>query len=375
MTKIRTTLLASFITVIVLMLFLTLFFNFMNLKVQEQYQEITNNMVLEYSIAETTTDLVAVYVSLIQDIENTGFHSQYNALYDDLHLIFETLDPQILFADSKPVYAKLKNTVESIKEDTDEGIAMTQKRDFSKSAVLYDQITRNEQYVKENTAALLMQELKYAKVLQQQIESMQKATWVIGTSLIVIITLGCLLLAFMFSNKISTPLANLSSLAEDISKGHLESKVSENLLDRKDEIGSLAGSFNIMLTKLNEKITEMSKIQDKMMAMTLQLDMDKERLEKAAGNKPEKAVKKVKGKKGKAKAAKVAKITKVPEAASAKLATASTPSAAPAISAEPSSSDAAAIANAPATVSSSAPKRKAAPKAKKTAVSVKAKGA
>jgi signal transduction histidine kinase len=231
-----------------------MFFDIMHNSVETQYKSLTDNMVLEYSVYENVARLVDVNLQLLQDITNQNLTSQYQTINSGIDVTFLHLDNTITYIDSKPVYDKLKNTVKQLISESEQSITNTKNRDFTKSNDLYASLIRDEGYVKDNTAELLMQELKYATQLQKQLEITRQFTFTLGLALIVLITLSCLLLAYFLSGYISKPLANLSNLAKNISKDISDIKMDDELLKRQDEIGSLSISFNEMLKQLHKEI-------------------------------------------------------------------------------------------------------------------------
>ena len=66
---------------------------------------------------------------------------------------------------------------------------------------------------------------------------------------VIFIVLIILFLYFIIKSAIIKPIAKMSKLADEISKGHFEEEIS---LPRNDEIGSLAKSFNLMQISLKK---------------------------------------------------------------------------------------------------------------------------
>jgi len=263
MANIKRRLLLSFIVLIASLLISTIIFIVLHYNIETQYKKTIESMILEYRITETVDNLVSLYLSLLQNIENKQLLSEYTAKGKEIDGIFFQLDKIITFEKSRIFYERVQNTIGFLKEYCEKGIESTRKRDFSQSSEILEQINRGKEKIMEDTTDLILTELSFSKEQQQELQSLENLSWIFSLTLIVLITLGCIILAFVFSNEISNPLVNLSKLAKDISKGNLKINVQEELLNRKDEIGSLSNSFDVMVKKLREKVETIQKEKEK----------------------------------------------------------------------------------------------------------------
>ena len=72
---------------------------------------------------------------------------------------------------------------------------------------------------------------------------------------LLLITMGVSIFAMtLLSSTITTPLENLATAAQDIAAGKLSARVN---IETKDEVGALAGVFNIMTAQLQELVTSL----------------------------------------------------------------------------------------------------------------------
>jgi len=78
---------------------------------------------------------------------------------------------------------------------------------------------------------------------------------------------------------ITKPITNLAQISETIAKGNLNTKIDIN---RKDEIGRLAGSFNTMVTKLTEIIREIQKNANDISSASAQVSSSSQQLSEGA---------------------------------------------------------------------------------------------
>lgn len=77
---------------------------------------------------------------------------------------------------------------------------------------------------------------------------------IIGSILIIILAL----LSWLVYRRILTPIQQLMTVSDSVSKGMLTKKVDENISNRKDELGKLGSSINIMLHNFRTLIKEVT---------------------------------------------------------------------------------------------------------------------
>jgi signal transduction histidine kinase len=278
MAKIRTSLLVSYLVIIGLTLFLSVFLIIVYSNIESRYRAISDNMVLEYSITETFSQLVNSYTYLLQDIHNKELRSTYESSNLNLEEIFSKLDKTIVFPKSKDQYIRIKNMAAGIKKECDNGLSSLSEKNFTQGTGIYDMAIRGNDYIKENTATLILYELEYSKELQQKLQSLRSITLISSFVLIIFIVFGSVFFAIVYSNLLSSPLMKLSNIAESISKGDLSIEVSKDLLEKKDEIGSLSNSFHNMLKRLKTEIESQLEINSKLQESNQKLnEMDKKK--------------------------------------------------------------------------------------------------
>jgi HAMP domain-containing protein len=255
MKSIKTALMISFSIIIGSMLMLNIAVTAAHFNIESEYKKITDNMVLEYSITETFSGMVAAYTSLLQDIGDQELHSEYFLLGEELESLFSRLDTSILSEESRITYNKIKNMAKSVKDECDKSLANVEERNFTGGSGIYDRAIKGEEYINENTAKLLLSELKYSKGLQETLELSRNSLIFISVALIILVTGGCIFYGIGFSNRISKPLIKLSDVAKNISEGKTGMQLKKDLLENPNrEINSLASSFNVMVNKLRDKI-------------------------------------------------------------------------------------------------------------------------
>ncbi len=92
-----------------------------------------------------------------------------------------------------------------------------------------------------------------------------------------IIMVVSLFITFFVSSKISTPVVKLSSALKTISEGNLQTDIHKDI-NSKDEIGILAKSLSLMITKLSEIITEIHKNSEHLTDASYQINRTSQQL-------------------------------------------------------------------------------------------------
>jgi two-component system phosphate regulon sensor histidine kinase PhoR len=97
-----------------------------------------------------------------------------------------------------------------------------------------------------------------------KLTAMYKGIWLVLLQAGIIIVLISIVLSLKFASNITTPLENMTDLAEKISQGSLNQKIK---VKTNDEIGRLASMFNQMVDQIKEKIKEISNEKSKIEAI------------------------------------------------------------------------------------------------------------
>ena len=173
--------------------------------------------------------------SELQDIQDT--------LHDDIALLTNTgtllsTSKNVNKADLAKYLSSTQPNVQVFKTSYSDSIRsvqmLTSLKDFSNKpvGVLYiDQ--------KQITSSEVLSKLKMVSLI-------------IGGILIIILAL----LTWLVNRRILTPIHHLITISEDVSKGILTKKVDDNISNRKDELGKLGSSINVMLDNFRILIKE-----------------------------------------------------------------------------------------------------------------------
>jgi signal transduction histidine kinase len=257
MLSIKVKLLTAFLTIIAIMFISEAFFVVMHFVVVKRYQEITDNMVSEYQLIETTGNLVNSFYDLIQYSEDQQRMNNYLYNLSTLRSLLSKLDNSITDIESQTVYLGVKNTINGVIDETSQGVSSISIGNFSEVTSFYKEANQDNNFVRENTTNLLLKELGYIEKLQGDIARTQALSEIIGISLFILMFIGCLWYSLFFSQSLISPLLKLTRLAKVIGSGNLRADVENDLLRGDDEVASLAHSFNAMVFSLKENIRKL----------------------------------------------------------------------------------------------------------------------
>jgi signal transduction histidine kinase len=257
MRGIKAKLLTAFLTVIAVLFIAEAFNSAMNYILINQYQKITDSMISEYRIIETTSNLVNSFYDLIQYASDKERLNIFNNNLTALKNLLAKLDKNISDSGSWTVYLGVKSSVNGVVNETNKGVAAILAGNFSEVTNYYNIANQKNNFVKENTSNLLLKELEYTEKLQSNISRTQLWIQIIGLILFFSVFFGCLWYSLSFSKTFINPLLKLTKLAKIIGDGNLEANVESNLLKGSDEVASLANSFNSMVLSLKANIKKL----------------------------------------------------------------------------------------------------------------------
>lgn len=255
--SIRNRLILSFSIVIASLVIIDILLFFMQVVLIERYQAITTNMITEYQVVTTVDSLVSSYNETIKSVQDPQQLVKYNNIVDEINAVFAKLDVTITDEQSKSAYLGLKNTVQNLISGLNLGIEEAKTGDISNTSADYTSALQKEDFVHQNTATLIFDELNYTEQIQAGIARDELLSEIFGGLLLLLLSIGTVVYAIFFSRKLTAPLIDLAKLAKNIAGGDLNATVDPHLLTTTDEVGSLANSFNIMMVALRKNIYEL----------------------------------------------------------------------------------------------------------------------
>jgi nitrogen fixation/metabolism regulation signal transduction histidine kinase len=259
MAMLKGKLLRTFFFIIFSLSFASIGLFVMHFYIVEKYKAISDNIIAEYTLTNTVADLIVSYNSRFRniDLDEEEENRKVQATKDSMRKTMEFLDTRIESKESQAGYAGLKNTITDVVDEVDKGLEELSRGNVTSASIHYEAANKKYLFVKENGNKLIFHELSYAESVQNEIDNLYQASTIIGGFLLLIAIGGSTIYAFRFSNKVAVPLRKLTKTAEQVASGDMELTLSQELLDRTDEIGRLARSYRVMLTKLASNISEL----------------------------------------------------------------------------------------------------------------------
>jgi len=276
---IRRKLLASFLTVIAVLIIAGGFSAVMDAILLQKYQSLTDSMVSEYNLIGDTADLVNAFKDLIKSPATASTKDAFSAARQNLKSLLITLDGTIVDYNSEVVYLGLRNTINGVISEVDAGVASLALAQYSTTNTYYSNASQQDSFVKDNTTSLLLAQLEYVKKLQAAVNNIRDLSRDIAGALSALIILGCVWYAFRFSRSLIAPLGRLTEVAKQIEGGDLKAVVGPELLRGKDEVASLASSFNTMVSVLRSDIQKLQASNREVQEASRRLNAEKEKLQ------------------------------------------------------------------------------------------------
>lgn len=210
-------------------------------------------------LVQTSKGLAIIAVSRITNEEENAESSGmliFGRLLDNSELqdIQDTLHDDIALL---PNTGTLLSTSKNVnKSDLAKYVSSTQpnvqvfKTSYSDSIRSVQMITYLKDFSNKPVGVLYIDQKQMTS--SEVLSKLKIVSLIIGGILIIILAL----LTWLVNRRILTPIQHLMTISEDVSKGILTKKVDDNISNRKDEIGKLGSSINVMLSNFRTLIKE-----------------------------------------------------------------------------------------------------------------------
>lgn len=254
--NIQQKILTSF-TIVTVLLFVSIVSVFLfHVSSVSEYKKISNTLVLENTLTKSVNETIEAYNSVSLAAQSEERVQLYNEKRQKINETFRVLDSAIVNSDSKVAYQGLKNIITSILYDLEKGMVSLRSGDIVSSSEYFKASLEKKSFVESNVNLLVLKELEYLDTVQQDIEKTYIfQLFIVGAWTLFVVFLS-IVFAFVFSKKLTSPIKELFVITEQVTKGNYHLEIPEKLLKEKDEVGSLATSFDVMLKTLNLKINQ-----------------------------------------------------------------------------------------------------------------------
>ncbi len=255
--NIRSSLLASFSVIIVILVLVGALLMVLQNSIEQEYEMIATDTMSEYQLGEGASQLISTYTSLLQNINDPSLSAQYQNNLDAINVAASNLDGTTLSSASATIYQRLRSEIALLEGYIAHGVANAKQGDFSQSANIFEQVDNANNSIQQDTASLIVSDVGGMEETQGSVNTTEALERTIGIMMIIIVIGGIILLAFLLSNRLSRPIIRLAGIAETISEGgSLAARVDEKLMHMKNEVGSLARSFNHMVLDVEKRVDD-----------------------------------------------------------------------------------------------------------------------
>lgn len=284
MYSLQTRLLRAFGIVIIIFTVASFGLLAINSLIVSKYKQVSGSMIAEYRLTDAAKRLNEAYNSrfLSTDTNESAEDKKVQAIKQEIETLTAYLNTSIVDKQSVADYVGLKNSIHAVVEEIDGGLAALDRNDIGDASAHYAEANKKATFVTQNSATVLFDELRYASKVQAQIDRTSQLILITAYMIALGIIFGMLLYASRFAKQLVLPLKRLTGVASDISSGNLDVSVDKDLQDRRDEIGILAQSSNLMLLKLKQYIGQINQekqnVEQKVEERTAELSKEHARL-------------------------------------------------------------------------------------------------
>ncbi len=266
MNSIKSRLIRVFLIIISVTTVGSLVFFGLNLIIIRQYKAISDLMIAEYSLVNTSSELIAAYNTRIQSAgtDVSISDTKIQEAKSEIHDLIRFLDRNITSVESRSNYLGLKNSVENLVSLIDDSIGKVKEQNIVDYVDDYNKANQIYGFVRENGTNLIFSELKYTSVVSRQIDLNSIITAIFDLSALAALSIVSVVFCLRFARALASPLTTLTAASTELAHGNMEIVIDPNILERTDEVGILAKSFNTMAIRLREKVGQLDQAKGKL---------------------------------------------------------------------------------------------------------------
>ncbi|MBE3555218.1 MAG: histidine kinase, partial [Thermicanus sp.] len=256
MKRIQTRVMALFLILILLMNGISFILYHLSQQTIDQYDEMLKRFLLYNDISNRSSGLVDELQAYLTD-KSLSFYESYLRQKRELAERRQAL----LTLMDRPAYPiEMKNyssLIDSLIKESEEVILGFHQEDLYLTSSHYRETQQISGFIQETTLSMINLELSQYHLLYQRMIDRNDALQKMGWSLYGAIFLLGMLLAYAFSNTLTSPIRQLAMAAKRIEQGDLNG---ENLkVPGRDELSFLTESFNRMRSNLRHMVGEIIK--------------------------------------------------------------------------------------------------------------------
>ncbi len=222
------------------------------------YERQVSRIISEYRLSAETERMVNLYGTCVQNPANTSFREDFRRCSLAVEDLLDHLDLQSRGADIETAYYGLKHSVMHLRNLCIEGLDALDRREIVKTEWVYQELLRKQPYIVDNSARLIVREVQEAAADQDRLKRESKRNFRVLLILLIFAVVVCTAYALSVAAKLTRPLSRLTHVMKRFAAGEMAVTVEAPLLVRRDEVGSLAKSFDHLLTYLRKTLDDLN---------------------------------------------------------------------------------------------------------------------
>lgn len=278
--KLQTRLIGAFLLVIFSIFVITIFISITQRDLLNRYNTITTTQSRTYEISTLTDNLITNYSKRIRETNDSTLQTEYMSINQDITSHLRDIESTLINEESHSAFVRLERLVSSMQDDYTNGVKAATEGDLITAFSVYDELTRKNFYVNDNTAGLIFTELEATQDVHAEIVTASQRNYFLGIGLGSIVFIVSVIFSYTFSRRIARPLSMLNTLTKEIGRGNFDFHINPSLLKKEDEIGSLANSFNQMKLKVGESLTKLQTSNKKLLQAQKELEQSNRELKR-----------------------------------------------------------------------------------------------
>ena len=212
----------------------------------------------EYRLSEETDRLLVYYNACIQNPQGEACREQFGQSVREIDVLLRRLERPRLDPGIQAAHAGLENSVLHVRTRCLDGLKALDARDMRTTENIYQELMRKQPFILENSTRLIVQEVQWAAARQDQARRANGWRLLLLSLAAAGLVLASLAYALSVAKKITHPLRHLTRVVRSSAAGRFATHVDAALLKRRDEVGSLAQSFEHMLDQLRRSLDDLN---------------------------------------------------------------------------------------------------------------------
>lgn len=260
----------SFLILIFLLTYLSAMIYKSTYDIDTKYNRIITNLTTANSIITVAKSELSPEIREIcygrQKFQDGRHIEIINSIKKELEDILKNVETD----ESKAKIGTVKSTVTTLEEQIDKiGQKIKANKSFTEISSSWENLNVIINTMSDNIQDFLLNELNYCELVKSQVHNKFKMNGIMNIIYIIGVIFLSLFISLIISNNISMPVKKLCKMTSMVAAGNLN--VDEINVSSNDEIEELAKSFNVMMSKLKERTSQLTQSNDMLQQTNEQL--------------------------------------------------------------------------------------------------------